>query len=90
MCGPAAAPEGHADANGGGQKEEGRPNWLPGRPLPSGAGGIRTRDLLNAIQTRSQLRYSPDRITLQYWPGPDLSTAARGAAWQSNKANIDR
>jgi hypothetical protein len=28
--------------------------------LQSGAGEDRTRDLLNAIQTRSQLRYSPN------------------------------
>jgi hypothetical protein len=26
----------------------------------SGAGGVRTRDLLNAIQARSQLRHSPN------------------------------
>jgi hypothetical protein len=31
----------------------------------SGAGGDRTRDLLNAIQARSQLRHSP--IYLYFW-----------------------
>ena len=29
------------------------------RPLHGGASGSRTRDLLNAIQTRYQLRYNP-------------------------------
>jgi hypothetical protein len=29
----------------------------------SGGGGIRTRDLLNAIQTRSQLRHAPKLLT---------------------------
>ena len=32
--------------------------------LPGGAEGIRTPDLLNAIQTRSQLRHSPTSGTL--------------------------
>jgi hypothetical protein len=32
----------------------------------SGGGGIRTRDLLNAIQTRSQLRYAPQQTPLSF------------------------
>ena len=37
-----------------------------------GAKGIRTPDLLNAIQTRYQLRYNP--VSIQLWSEPDFTT----------------
>ena len=42
------------------------PPWPKGVSgnLDGGAEGTRTPDLLNAIQTRSQLRYSPKILTL--------------------------
>ena len=49
---------------------------------PSGAGGARTPDLLNAIQARSQLRHSPiirffgDRISLAK-PGVAVNSPTR-------------
>lgn len=42
----------------------------------SGAGGVRTRDLLNAIQARSQLRHSP-RIKINLADTPRLVNLAR-------------
>ena len=42
-----------------GRKSFGVTQNVTGRRKGSGPDGIRTRDLLNAIQTRSQLRYRP-------------------------------
>ena len=41
------------------QKKRGKPFRINPFLNKSGAGGDRTRDLLNAIQARSQLRHSP-------------------------------
>ena len=49
-------------ATGSGDKRK-EPLSLPDNGSPSGGGGIRTPDLLNAIQTRSQLRHAPDCIS---------------------------
>ena len=35
---------------------------MPKQASMSGGDGIRTRDLLNAIQTRSQLRHAPKKL----------------------------
>ena len=38
----------------------GRADWI--FPLGGGADGVRTRDLLDAIEARSQLRYGPTSV----------------------------
>ena len=43
-------------------KKMGQSFWINPFLNKSGAGGDRTRDLLNAIQARSQLRHSPNNL----------------------------
>ena len=56
-------------------KKRGQPFRINPFLNKSGAGGDRTRDLLNAIQARSQLRHSPNfylNLSIS-WKGLDLN-----------------
>ena len=60
-------------------KKRGKPFRINPFLNKSGAGGDRTRDLLNAIQARSQLRHSP--IYLLYLVLPAFDPAGNATAW---------
>src|SRR5262249_8590250 len=53
------------------------PAPLSSLALDYGAGGGRTRDLLNALQARSQLRHSPNTLTIAGRSSP-VNGASRG------------
>jgi len=55
----------------------------PTSVIPGGAGGARTPDLLNAIQTRSQLRHCPAACA----PLPDVPQPINGLAPEHESGN---